>query len=332
MMKSSIVVKMKILVPCMCILFSGSLLAQSEETSEKSTIVMTKAELNSFLSTVAEARRTQLQERESRQVKQDLADLRLKYQQANQVDTYSNNSISNQQLLRELNYLNQRIDNLTYGNNSSLGAGRNNSTFVLPSGSSASPAYTQGTVGTQTIVPGNNSKIKELEAKIDSLRNAKPLVSNFNGNGMANDSLAAMKNQLSKVKRQMDDLQAKIKASENKAPVGAASNSNKTYLKQQVYFDNNSETLNDEYLKYIQDLTQILIEYPEANIMLEGWASPVGNSAYNKQLSMRRADAVKNAFVNNRIDAARILSSFKGEDKSSSAQHARRVDMSIILQ
>lgn len=318
----------------MCILFSANLFAQSEKTAEKSTIIMTKTELNSFLSKVAEARRTQLQERESRQVKQQLSDLRLKYQQGSQIDSYNNHSLTNQQLVRELNYLNQRIDNLTSGNNSSSGTGRNNSTIILPSGSTGAPIYSQGNAGTTTIVPannGDNTKIKELEAKIDSLRNAKAVPSNFNRSDIAKDSLLSMKNQLAIVKRQMDDLQAKIKASENKVAPKKSNNDN-TYLKQQVYFANNSETLEDEYYRYIQDLTQILIKYPEAKILLEGWASPVGNSVYNKQLSMRRAEAVKNAFVNNRIDESRIVSSFKGEDKSSSAQYARRVDMSIIVQ
>ncbi|MCW2119763.1 OmpA family protein [Flavobacterium sp. 7A] len=312
---------------------------------------MTKTELSSFLSTVAEARRSQLKERENRQVKQDLADLRLKYQQNNQFESYTNNSISNQQLVRELNYLNQRIDNLSSSNRTLPTTGRNSSTIILPSQSNSSPMYAQKPVETRTVVASpNTSRIKELEAKIDSLRNVKPVVSksrisrmtNDSLNTMrnqlseaksqkANDSLNAMRNQLSKIKKQMNDLQAKIKASENKVSTVNVSNKEKTYWKQQVYFANNSETLANEYYKYIQDLTQILNEYPEANILLEGWASPSGNSAYNKQLSMRRADAVKNAFVNNRIDASRILATFKGEDKTSTAQHARRVDMSITV-
>ena len=65
--------------------------------------------------------------------------------------------------------------------------------------------------------------------------------------------------------------------------------------------------------------------------MLEGWASPLGKSNYNKQLSMRRAEAVEKVFIDQRVDASRIIVSFRGEDKLSSEQHARRVDMSIIV-
>ncbi|WP_159085993.1 OmpA family protein [Flavobacterium faecale] len=324
---------MKKVVPCICILFSASLFAQSEETTEKSTIVMTKTELNSFLSKVAEARRSQLQERDSRNVKQDLANLRLQYQQANPYTSYSNapSSISNEQLLRELNYLNQRIDNLSNIGSSLPNSGRNSSTIILPSESSSRPVYTQSPVVSKTVTPSNNLQIQQLSAKIDSLRNAKKMTASVSGNTVAKDSLNAMRNQLANVKKQMDDLQARIKNSEKKAPQATVAKKENTFMRQQVYFANNSDVLADEYYRYIQDLTQILIEYPEANIVLEGWASSTGNASYNKQLSMRRADAVKTAFVNNRIDSSRILTSFKGEDKSSSEQHARRVDMFVTV-
>ncbi|MGB5941963.1 MAG: OmpA family protein, partial [Leeuwenhoekiella sp.] len=64
---------------------------------------------------------------------------------------------------------------------------------------------------------------------------------------------------------------------------------------------------------------------------LEGWASPTGKVSYNKELSMRRAESVEQAFLNNRIDKSRIISSFRGEDTTSSEAYARRVDMSIIV-
>ena len=105
----------------------------------------------------------------------------------------------------------------------------------------------------------------------------------------------------------------------------------KSFFTQQVYFANDSEKVNAEYLRYVQDLTQILLKYPEAKILLEGWASPVGKADYNKRLSMRRSESVQKAFINNGIDASRILTSFKGEDTKSSAQHARRVDMSVVI-
>ena len=175
-----------------------------------------------------------------------------------------------------------------------------------------------------------NIKIKELQEMIDSLTNVEKNLSILKKNNSLEDSLVANKTRLNALKRKMDSLEIKMQETNN---------SNKTeeftqksyYFKQQVYFDINSEQLRTNYYTNIRDLTQILIDYPDAKIMLEGWASPVGNTTYNKQLSMRRAESVENAFINNGIAANRIITAFRGEDKSTSEQQARRVDMSIIL-
>lgn len=308
--------KIRSIVVSICILFSVSLFAQSEETSENSTIVMTQSELNSFLSTIADARRAKLNERESEEQKKYLAELRLKYQDRSDIRT----GASDQQILRELSYLNERINDLSGNNSPSPSRSRDNSTIILP-GNAIPNALNQPNEGsTTTIIPTNNKAIKELEHKIDSLKNVE----------LNKDSLNIMKGILNDVRRQMDSLESKMIAS-NKLTKTEDTGEDKTYFKQQVYFDNNSDTVKAEFYPYIQDLTQILIKYPEAKVLLEGWASPLGKVDYNKQLSMRRAEAVEQAFINNRIDKNRIITSFRGEDKTSSEPYARRVDMSIIV-
>lgn len=326
--------KVKTILLSVCILFSVSLAAQSDKAAEKSTIVMTKSELNSFLTTVADARRAQLNERESRRIKQDLAELRLKYQQGSMMS--GGQDVSNQQLLNEIRYLNQRIDNMSGGSNLSRPMSRDNSTIIMPGNSGSNQPYGLTDRGSTTVVPANanGKKIKELQYKIDSLRYVEANRSKFTNNNFYPDSLSAMKAKLADVRKQMDKLESQILAASKvpaKNDVFVETTENKSFFTQQVYFANNSEKLEDEYLKYVQDLTQMLINYPEAKVLLEGWASPVGKAAYNKQLSMRRAEAVEKAFINNRIDPSRIITSFKGEDTSGSAQHARRVDMSIVV-
>lgn len=330
MLKKNTTDKLKTIVLSVCILFSASLFAQSEKTSEKSIIVMTKSELNSFLSTIAEARRSQLKERESRRLKQDLADLRLKYQERSGIESGGYNTISNQQILRELQYLNQRIDNLSSYNNGLPSMTRDNSTIIMPGSAYPNQVYPLNDRNSTTIIPSNNKKIKELENQIDSLKLDEANKANLRKENSFVDSMNTMKKRIKDVRRQMDSLEMKIIDAEKLAKT-EESTDNKSYFKQQVYFDNNSETLRSDYFRYIQDMTQILVKYPEAKIMLEGWASPLGKANYNKQLSMRRAEAVEKAFINNRIDASRIITSFRGEDQLSSEQHARRVDMSIIV-
>ena len=323
--------KVKTILLSVCVLFSVSLFAQSEKAAEKSTIVMTKEELKSFLTTVADARRAQLQSRESKQIKKDLADLKLKYQEQSRISTSGYDNVSNQQILNELRYLNQRIDNPRGANNYGYpSSARDNSTIIMPGNSVSNPGLPLTDRNSTTLIPSNRKKVDELQRKIDSIKYADANRINDGTQQSFGDSLNMMKGRLSAVRRHMDSLESKMNAA-NKEPNPVKAAEEKSYFKQQVYFDNNSETLRGEYYKYIQDLTQILITYPEAKVMLEGWASPVGKATYNKQLSMRRAEAVQKAFANNRIDPSRILTAFKGEDKSGSAQHARRVDMSIIV-
>jgi outer membrane protein OmpA-like peptidoglycan-associated protein len=319
--------KLKTIVLFVCMLFSMTLFAQSEKSPTKSKIVMTKSELNSFLSTVADARRSQLKERENKQIKTELSELRFKNQQGNPAENYGQYNITNEQLLREIRYLNQRIDNLSPRDSRFPSMTRDNSTIIIPGSAAASPMYNPNGSNTTTVIPSNNNKIRELQQKIDSLKTAENGRNTLRNNDLLSDSLKSVNSRLSDVRRQMDSLESKM----NSKTKFNASDKNRTYFRQQVYFANNSELLEAQYLRYVQDLTQILITYPEAKILLEGWASPVGSANYNKQLSMRRAESVEKAFINNRVQANRILTSFKGEDLKSTAEQARRVEMSIIV-
>ena len=347
MIKLNILEKIKTTLFCVAMISSGVTFAQSEKTAEKSesTIVMTKAELDSFLTKIADARRAELKRRDSKNVKQELAELRLQHQNQNQsqqryqMQSSSYENASNEQVLRELRYINQRIDNLSANNNGYARGRGDNSTIIMPGNTATVPS--QPAPVNVVSTNNNNKKIAALEATIDSLKRATSKKDSFVGNTEASkdtyrpdnssaDSIAMMKGRLSDVRRQMQLLELKMKGS-SKETVKEVKGAEKTYFKQQVYFANNSETLGDEYIKYVQELTQILIQFPEAKVLLEGWASPKGTVLYNKQLSMRRAESVEKAFLNNGISASRVLSSFRGVDRKSSEQHARRVDMSIIV-
>ena len=331
--------KLKIILLSLCTVLSVSLFAQSEKTTKEGTIVMTKDELNSFLTTVANARRSQLKERENKRLKENLFDLRSKYYQLAKMDNRESSryvDTSNEQILRELLYLNQRIDNLYSNNMPSMT--RNNSTIIMPNRPNANPVYRANDRNTTTVIPKNkgenknvnDDKIKELQNMIDSLKNAGTKMQIIKKESFFADSLYASKTKLKDLERQMDSLMLKLASTENSEKTKEPTEIN-SYFMQQVYFDNNSEQLKANYFSQIQDLTHILVKYPKAKILLEGWASPLGKVNYNKQLSMRRAESVERAFIINGIDANRIISSFRGEDKSSSEQQARRVDISIVL-
>lgn len=312
----------------------------SNSVSNDSEIVMTKAELESFLKTVADARRAQLRKAKEERKQRELAKLREEYNNLS-ARHYAGNGYTNNDIIRELNRLNARIDQLSANRyNVVPGNGSNSSTIIVPgsNGTQYVPAqqqpYTQY-VPTQQVPKNNyvenNQRIQELEKQIDSLKAVqtgfKTVVVQPKGDSA----------KLADLQQQFNALNARLEAQ----PTPQTPQQRRDMLedllnkfsnfKKQVFFANNSDKLSTIDYAYIQDVTKVLIDYPELSVVLEGWASPRGNAEYNKQLSMRRAESVERALLNNGISPVRIVSSFRGEDHSTSAAMARRVDMSIIL-
>ncbi len=74
-----------------------------------------------------------------------------------------------------------------------------------------------------------------------------------------------------------------------------------------VGFDFDSAMVKPKYHKEIENLADIMKKYPDMNIMVEGHTCNIGSVKYNKKLSQRRAEAIKEVLVKKfKIDAARI--------------------------
>ncbi|MEG3755587.1 OmpA family protein [Psychromonas arctica] len=65
-----------------------------------------------------------------------------------------------------------------------------------------------------------------------------------------------------------------------------------------VNFDNDSSIVDPKYFPEIQKLAILLKDYKSVNVSIEGHTSKVGSAEYNKQLSLKRAEAVKSILVN----------------------------------
>lgn len=322
--------KIRLSALCSVLLFTVTLFAQSDKNDQTGSITMTEAELSSFLGKIADVRRAQLEEEKSLQSQRYLQDLRSKYQSRSRLETNSSNSGYEDMILRELRYLNQRIDDLGYNGRGFTSPSRDNSTIIVPGSSNTSPIYPSNTRESTTIIPSNRKKIAELQSRIDSLISLKPIDTVGVEKDKFLDSLSVISGKFGDVRRQLDSLERKMVA-DGKLELTKDDTEDRSYFKQMVYFENNSEKLESTYDRYIENLVKILKEYPQSKILLEGWASPIGNNSYNKQLSMRRAESVESAFLGRGLTSDRILTAFRGEDSSSSEQQARRVDMAIIL-
>lgn len=85
-------------------------------------------------------------------------------------------------------------------------------------------------------------------------------------------------------------------------------------LELMVNFDNNKAIVKDAYLPEIERAAKFLKQYPHVNLVIEGHTSSVGSASYNKNLSQKRADAVKDKLISAYgIDADRLSAVGYGE-------------------
>lgn len=82
-----------------------------------------------------------------------------------------------------------------------------------------------------------------------------------------------------------------------------------------IYFDFDRDTFKDESYTELNRLETMLAQNPGIQVEISGHTDRIGTKAYNKNLSQRRANAVKNYLVNKGIDARRVVSMGYGEEK-----------------
>jgi OOP family OmpA-OmpF porin len=94
-----------------------------------------------------------------------------------------------------------------------------------------------------------------------------------------------------------------------------------------VYFDFNSTKPNKDSYSSIGFVVQYLKNNPNASADLIGYADEIGDSEYNKQLSGKRAENVKEIIIKSGVDASRLNIIGAGEDTSvdSSSSDARSI-------
>jgi outer membrane protein OmpA-like peptidoglycan-associated protein len=103
-----------------------------------------------------------------------------------------------------------------------------------------------------------------------------------------------------------------------------------------VLFDFDKATLKPGGKRAADKLAQFLLEYPERNVMIEGFTDIIGPADYNQQLSRRRANAVRQELLNQGISSSRIRIRGYGEqypvasnNTEAGRQQNRRVEVII---
>lgn len=80
-----------------------------------------------------------------------------------------------------------------------------------------------------------------------------------------------------------------------------------------VLFDTNKAQLSPGGMRGVQKLADILQQYPQRNVLVEGFTDSIGSSASNQDLSERRARAVRTALQDTGISAERIANRGYGQ-------------------
>lgn len=106
-----------------------------------------------------------------------------------------------------------------------------------------------------------------------------------------------------------------------------------------VLFPLNSSYLTDQAKVEIDKLIALLVDYPNASLIVDGHTDATGTEEYNQWLSEKRAESVKNYIADHGIDAGRITTNGYGQAKPVAAnntkdgrQQNRRVEVTIATE
>jgi len=103
-----------------------------------------------------------------------------------------------------------------------------------------------------------------------------------------------------------------------------------------VLFDVNRSTLKSGAMQNVDKLARFMKNDPKTNVMIEGYTDNTGKPDYNKRLSRRRAEAVRDALVNDGINPQRIITKGYGSEypvasnkTAAGRQENRRVEVVV---
>ena len=102
-------------------------------------------------------------------------------------------------------------------------------------------------------------------------------------------------------------------------------------FKGDIFFDVNSSTLKPGAYSEIDRISNVLNNYPETTIRVEGHTDSTGPADYNQRLSEKRAETVKNALVQRAVDSRRITAVGFGESRPISSNNATNRRVSIVI-
>lgn len=334
-----------ILIICISIVSLFELNAQTDTiavdipNTRQGEIVMSKSELINFLEKIAEARKEKLEFDLESTLLQNF-DMRSSYNVGTpNADTYSHTRVatpyganvpvqtmSRNELMREIETLNSRLGYMSrYGSGY---APSGSTTFISTPGSVQSGGYypyqMQSPMTGGIPVTASLGSSGELSWRIDSLQRQVDLLS-------APTIVPENQDEISRLNREIDQAQDSLILETTLTPEAREVIKQYGTSQMHVFFDNDVSEVSSRYFDEVQRAATVLRKNSQLGVVLKGYASGVGSAKYNYDLSMRRNEAVKRMMIDYGVFPDQISSVFYGEDTSSSASEARRVDIKFII-
>ena len=102
-------------------------------------------------------------------------------------------------------------------------------------------------------------------------------------------------------------------------------------FKSEVMFDFDSALLKPGGQAEIARVATVLNKYPQTMLQVEGHTDSIGSEDYNQKLSERRANAVKNALIQQGVYEQRITAIGYGESQPISSADALNRRVNIVI-
>ena len=130
------------------------------------------------------------------------------------------------------------------------------------------------------------------------------------------------------------DKQAKELEKSRLAEVKRTENGLLVQMASDILFDSGSSALNKQSIDDIEKMGDIIAKYSDDRIRIYGYTDSVGGKAYNEELSLRRADAVKRVLVGRGVQEKQITALGMGEKEpvaSNETAAGRKKNRRVVL-
>jgi outer membrane protein OmpA-like peptidoglycan-associated protein len=323
---------------------NGKVKAQ-DTTAQQGEIVMTKAELDSFLDMIKEKKRARMKKRADEIRIDNSLNAAVKNSHTGlSTATMNTGDLNSALLLREIERINTRLDWL-------MASGQSSTTYAYPP---AQPFYSNPqptTVITQPrtkqliteVVPSRTKFEKQTtssdpekerliaaNAQLQEELRVLNALSNNGGDSAYQEEMASLKAKIAQLDAAIAEKNSGTTTVYKIKEADPIKRGLEQYQKA-IFFANNSTQISAADEAKLNEVVEIVENNsPHITVVLRGYASAKGNAMYNNTLSFNRAEAIKKALLRKGLSSKDIVTMHHGVDHSGNEADARRVEISFI--